>query len=117
MLSIQLNNTVIHHRCHSPVGTVARLQLLMVLFQIMSRNICPLKRVRPFPGPVEPPIQWNWGLQASGIQLTAEFHLKLFRLLLPLSKQSFFIFKRSCPYRAVNTLRLSYKNQPVNAVQ
>ena len=25
--------------------------------------------------------------------------------------------KRLSPYRAVNTLRLSYKNQPVNAVQ
>jgi len=26
-------------------------------------------------------------------------------------------YTRSSPYRAVNTLRLSYKNQPVNAVQ
>ena len=57
MLSIELNNTVLHQRHNSPVGTAARLQLLVVRFPTMSRNICLSKRVRRSPGPVEPPIQ------------------------------------------------------------
>ena len=66
MLSIQLNNTVLHHRCHSPIGIVARPQLLVVRFPTMSRNICSPKRVRRSLCPVEPPIQWDLGVPAFG---------------------------------------------------
>ena len=161
MPPIQLNNTVLHHRCHSPVCTVARLQLLVVRFPTMSRNTCSSKRVRRALDPVEPPVQGELGAPALGGTLTTQFHLKLSRLLLPLSKKTASYLKDSVrtaqqthsvsviktsqlmlyseiiavcsqihikhintlwgqnvecrTYRAVNTLRLSYKNQPVNA--
>jgi len=66
MLSIELNNTALHQRYNSPVGTAARLQLLVIRFPTMSRNICPPKRVGRSPGPVEPPIQWDLAAPAFG---------------------------------------------------